>query len=65
MACPTLLLSGDKGPRFLIDAADAVAAAIPGAARVVIPGAGHNGPDLEAPDAVAAALRGFFEAKRP
>jgi pimeloyl-ACP methyl ester carboxylesterase len=52
---PTLVLVGDEDDAFL-PAADELAAGIPGARRVTIPGAGHQ-PQLETPEAWLEAIR--------
>lgn len=62
LAIPTLLLGGARGPGYLKHALDVLAATIPGARRVEIAGADHNGPDQTAPRAVAEALASFFGA---
>jgi pimeloyl-ACP methyl ester carboxylesterase len=58
IACPTLVLVGDEDRITPPDRAHEMAAAIPGAQLVVIPGAGHLS-TLEQPEAVAAALEGW------
>jgi 3-oxoadipate enol-lactonase len=59
VAVPTLVLAGEHDALTPPADASAMAAAIPGARLVAIPGAGHMGP-LEKPRAVNAALRGFL-----
>lgn len=56
IACPTLLLGGTKSPAYLKTALDDLAAVLPHVERFVLPDAGHNAPDLQAPEAVAAQL---------
>jgi pimeloyl-ACP methyl ester carboxylesterase len=55
---PTLVLVGEED-RLLRAPSDRLAAAIPGARLVVIPGAGHN-PQLEAPEAWREAVTDFL-----
>jgi pimeloyl-ACP methyl ester carboxylesterase len=62
IACPTLLLSGGKSPAYLHKALDELAAALPHVERTQLPTVGHNAPDQEAPEAVAAHLAKFFAA---
>ncbi len=56
ISAPTTVIVGELDTATPPDRAEAMAAAIPRAALVVIPGAGHHAP-LENPDAVTAALR--------
>jgi pimeloyl-ACP methyl ester carboxylesterase len=56
---PTLVLVG-ADDLLLREPSDRLAAAIPGARLVVVPGAGHS-PQLEAPDAWFAAVDGFLQ----
>ena len=56
IACPTLLLGGGKSPAYLKLALDRIGAVIPHAERTEFPDAGHNAPDQDAPEAVAARL---------
>jgi pimeloyl-ACP methyl ester carboxylesterase len=58
VTCPTLVIIGEQDVPFL-DASRAMAATIPGAQLVVIPGAGHS-PQFEAPAEWIAALDGFL-----
>jgi alpha-beta hydrolase superfamily lysophospholipase len=69
IARPTLVLTGGGAPDshatglpegFMDRAADAIAAAIPGAERRVVPGAGH----MVDPDLLAPVLERFFLARR-
>ncbi|MBT8226086.1 MAG: alpha/beta hydrolase [Dactylosporangium sp.] len=55
----THLMIGERGQRYLRDAATALGAASPGARLNVMPGLGHAGP-LRAPDRMAAELRTVF-----
>lgn len=59
IGCPVLLLEGDRSPKVIGEIQTALAAAIPGARRAVIPGAGHMAPITHA-QAVAAEIRGFL-----
>lgn len=52
IATPTVLLSGDRSPAHLIARIDALAAALPNAERVTLPGRDHSA-HLKAPDEVA------------
>lgn len=58
---PTLALTGAAEPAWRQRTADAIAAAIPGARRAQVPGAGHLSP-LDAPVFCAALIRDFLEA---
>jgi pimeloyl-ACP methyl ester carboxylesterase len=60
IAVPTLVLVGAADAVTPPEAAAALAQGIPGARRVVIPGAGHLA-NLEEPGAVNAALRAFLQ----
>jgi len=57
---PTVLLGGDRGPAHIGRRLDAVAAAMPKAQKVVMPGRDH-GADLKAPKEVAAVIEGLAE----
>lgn len=59
ISVPVLVLVGENDEPFL-GATDYMAAKIPGAAKVVIPGAGHA-PNLEKPKAFNAAVRSFLD----
>jgi 3-oxoadipate enol-lactonase len=61
IAVPTLLVVGEKDVLTPPSESQAMAAAIPGARLVTIPGAGHLAP-MERPRAVAAALLEHFSA---
>lgn len=50
--------SGEPADRFFASAADAVAASIPNASQLTLPGQGH----VVDPDVMAAVLRRFFNA---
>jgi pimeloyl-ACP methyl ester carboxylesterase len=56
---PTLVIHGEQDAAIPMPEAEAIANGIPGAELVRIPDAGHSTP-LETPDAVNAALAGFF-----
>jgi pimeloyl-ACP methyl ester carboxylesterase len=62
LACPTLLLGGGKSPAYLHEALDTLAAVLPRVERAELPDVGHNAPDQEAPQAVAAHLAKVFAA---
>ncbi|WP_217922612.1 alpha/beta fold hydrolase [Miltoncostaea oceani] len=64
VAAPTLVIVGEHDGLTPPDFARTLAAGIPGAELVVIPGAGHL-TALEAPDAFAAALTGFLARRLP
>ncbi|MET1074824.1 MAG: alpha/beta hydrolase [Umezawaea sp.] len=57
---PTVLLGGDRSPARLAGWVDAIAAVMPNAERVVLPGADH-GADLKHPDVVAAIVEGLAD----
>jgi 3-oxoadipate enol-lactonase len=59
IAVPTLVVVGELDVLTPLSESQAIAAAIPGARLVTIPGAGHLAP-MERPRAVAAALGDFF-----
>lgn len=63
VAIPTLVIVGEQDTAYVRSAAAAAAEGIPGAALVTIPGADHL-PQLVAPEAFNAELRGFLTAKR-
>lgn len=56
LACPVLLIEGDRSPPVIAEVQTALAAAIPQARRAVIPGAGHMVP-ITHPAEVAGAIR--------
>ena len=60
IAVPTLVLAGSDDQVIPIEESARMAAAIPGARRVVIPDAGHLAP-MEDPRATDAAILGFLE----
>ncbi|GDX81641.1 3-oxoadipate enol-lactonase [Deltaproteobacteria bacterium] len=62
--CPTTVIVGDEDVATPLKRAQAIVAAIPGAAIVRIPNAGHSS-TIEAPDAVIAAMEGHFAARSP
>ena len=60
---PVLLLGGTKSPDFLSTALSELAAALPHAQRVTLPGLDHSGPEDDgSPLTVAQTLRDFFTA---
>jgi pimeloyl-ACP methyl ester carboxylesterase len=59
LAVPVLLVEGAKSPEYIAAINAGLAARIPGARRVVIPGAGHMAP-VTHPAAVAAEIRRFL-----
>ncbi len=61
--CPSLVLVGEEDRSF-VEPARVMAAALPDAALVVIPGAGHQ-PQFEAPSAWFAAVRDHLRRVRP
>lgn len=62
ITCPTLVLVGRQDALTPIDLHEALAAAIPGAALVIVEQCGHLSP-LEQPQAVTAALRYWMQMK--
>ena len=60
LACPVLIIVGEQDDPFVV-ASRLMAEAIPGAALVTIPNAGHS-PQFENPEAWIAALTGFLSA---
>jgi pimeloyl-ACP methyl ester carboxylesterase len=62
---PTLLIGGGASPAFLAEAIRALAAAIPGARSVEIPGQGHNAPDMTGPAEVAREILLFEPVSAP
>ena len=56
ISCPVTILTGGASEPFYAPIADALAARIPGARRVELPGLRHTAPITD-PDAVAAAVR--------
>jgi len=59
VAIPTLVIHGDQEMSFIRAAADLLAAGIPGARRVIIPGGGHV-VNWQQPDRFAAAVLSFL-----
>lgn len=57
---PTLVVDGGASPAFMREAADAIAAALPGAQRRTLPGQTHN----VDPEVLAPVLRDFYQAVR-
>jgi pimeloyl-ACP methyl ester carboxylesterase len=65
VAAPTLVIHGDLEMSFIRAAADLLAEGIPGAQRVIVPGAGHVA-DWQQPERFAAAVLEFLRgAERP
>ncbi len=60
LAIPALVIAGEDDEAVGADLTDEQAALIPGARRVIIPGAGHM-PMVEQPDAFTGALREFLD----
>jgi pimeloyl-ACP methyl ester carboxylesterase len=60
IATPTLVTTGAHDPRWTTTDAHAAAAHLPQGALVVLPGAGHIGPLLQAPSDVAELVTGFW-----
>lgn len=60
-AGPVLLIEGDRSPPVIAEIQGALAAAIPQAQRVTIPGAGHMAP-ITHPAEVAGAIAAFLDA---
>jgi pimeloyl-ACP methyl ester carboxylesterase len=56
----TLLCNGERGPDYLRKVVDLLHTMMPDSERATVPKAGHNAPDLEAPQAVADSLRGYL-----
>jgi aminoacrylate hydrolase len=61
LAMPALIVRGERESAFVREACEALARALPHAARVVLPGVGHLHP-LSAPDALAAAVTTWWDA---
>jgi pimeloyl-ACP methyl ester carboxylesterase len=59
ISCPVLLLLGERSPAWAGDITRALAAALPAAELVVLPGQGHEAVD-SAPELVVSELRRFF-----
>jgi pimeloyl-ACP methyl ester carboxylesterase len=57
----TLLMAGERGPEYLRDVVATLADVIPNARPTILPRLTHNAPDLDAPAAVAAELRRYFD----
>lgn len=56
----TLLFGGSKSPGYLLYALRTLAATIPNAELRIIDGLGHNAPDQDAPEQIAAELKKFL-----
>mgnify|MGYP001571175188 CR=1 FL=1 len=63
IAAPTLVLVGEKDALTPPELSEKMAAAIPGARKIVIPGSGHL-PPIEAPQPTTAAIREFLASLR-
>jgi pimeloyl-ACP methyl ester carboxylesterase len=61
---PTLVVVGSLDSKNLLNIADTLAAGIPGARKVVIPGASHH-PPVETPAEFNRALLDFLESRQP
>ena len=59
LSVPTLVVYGEEEDPFLVEQGEAIAAQLPDASRVVVPGAAHMLP-IEQPDALADAVEGFL-----
>jgi pimeloyl-ACP methyl ester carboxylesterase len=59
-----LLLAGERGPNYLREVVETLSAFVPRSESRVLPKLGHNAPDLDAPDAIAAELRQYFTEAR-
>jgi hypothetical protein len=61
MAAEVLLLGGEKSPRVLREALDALHGTLPRSQRIELPRMGHGGPSSDGrPERVAQVLRTFF-----
>jgi 3-oxoadipate enol-lactonase len=60
---PVLVISGGTDLQYLRQLADMIASSIPGASKVVIPGAGHM-VNMAAPEAFNRAVESFFRTRR-
>ena len=56
----TLLLGGSRSPDYLRKVLPVLADVIPQACMLEFPGFGHNAPDQDAPEVVAAEIRKFL-----
>jgi pimeloyl-ACP methyl ester carboxylesterase len=61
---PTLVIIGSRDGRNLLNIADTLSSNIPGARKVVIPGASHH-PPVETPQEFNRALLDFLESREP
>ena len=64
LAAPVLLIEGERSPPVAGATQRALAARLPNARRVVVPGAGHLAP-ISHPEAVAAVIRAHLDAPAP
>ncbi len=60
LSCPVLLIAGAEAPPGIARVLDVLGEALPRAARVMVPGAGHLAP-ISHPEPVAAAIRNFLD----
>ncbi|RBQ21482.1 hypothetical protein DP939_01870 [Spongiactinospora rosea] len=60
VTAPMLLLTGERSPAHLRQAAELLRATVPGSCLTAFPGVGHNAPDQEDPVRVARALAAFL-----
>jgi pimeloyl-ACP methyl ester carboxylesterase len=62
---PTLLLGGDKTPAYITGVLPRLAQIIPDARHAILPGLGHNAPDLDDPAAIAGQIGAFLTGRSP
>ncbi len=60
IAADTLLINGSKSPAYLRNILPTLAKIIPHARHIELPGLNHNAPDQDAPEIMAATLKGFL-----
>src|SRR6266498_1429020 len=60
ISADTLLLCGSKSPAYLRNILPTLAKTIPRARHIELPGLNHNAPDQDAPEIMAATLKGFL-----
>lgn len=56
----TLIIRGDSTTPDAVESTNALSKTLPNNTVTILPGVGHNGPDMEAPEAVAKVLTRFF-----
>jgi pimeloyl-ACP methyl ester carboxylesterase len=61
----TLLMAGERGPGYLREVVETLNAFVPRSELSVLPKLGHNAPDQDAPDIVAAELLRYFTQTAP